>query len=130
MAHQFQKHYTRAEARALLPKVRQWLKRLVLLRSDLDQREKALVELMSGGRDIGGPAVNAWCRAMADLQGVLKEFYNRQIQIKRIERALIDFPAILDGKEVFLCWEEGEKDIEYWHDLHAGYAGRQPFEES
>ena len=32
---------------------------------------------------------------------------------------------ILDGKEIFLCWEDGEEDIEYWHDLEAGYAGRQ-----
>jgi len=33
--------------------------------------------------------------------------------------------AILDGKEVFLCWEQDEEDIEFWHDLHSGYAGRE-----
>ena len=38
---------------------------------------------------------------------------------------LIDFPAIIGGREVFLCWEQDEDDIEFWHDIDAGYAGRE-----
>jgi len=38
---------------------------------------------------------------------------------------LIDFPAIIGGNEVFLCWEQDEEDIEFWHDLESGYAGRE-----
>jgi hypothetical protein len=45
--------------------------------------------------------------------------------LKDLERGLIDFPAIIGGKEVFLCWEQDEEDIEFWHDLDAGYAGRE-----
>ena len=41
------------------------------------------------------------------------------------ERGLVDFPAILAGREVFLCWEQDEEDIEFWHDLASGYAGRE-----
>ena len=51
------------------------------------------------------------------------EFQRREIQVKDIDRGLIDFPALLGGKEVFLCWEQDEEDIEFWHDLDAGYAG-------
>jgi hypothetical protein len=39
---------------------------------------------------------------------------------------LIDFPALIGDKEVFLCWEKDEDDIEYWHDIDSGYAGREP----
>jgi hypothetical protein len=38
---------------------------------------------------------------------------------------LIDFPAIIDGKEVFLCWRSDEDDIMYYHDADAGFAGRK-----
>ena len=59
------------------------------------------------------------------MQEILAEFQQRQIQIKDIERGLIDFPAIIGGREVFLCWEQDEEDIEFWHDLDTGYAGRE-----
>ncbi|HEU0039976.1 MAG TPA: DUF2203 family protein [Verrucomicrobiae bacterium] len=38
---------------------------------------------------------------------------------------MVDFPAIIGGKEVFLCWEQDEAGIEFWHDLDAGYGGRE-----
>jgi len=57
---------------------------------------------------------------------VLREFARRQIQLQDLDRGLVDFPAIVGGREVFLCWEEGEKEVEYWHELDAGYAGREP----
>jgi hypothetical protein len=125
MAYQFQKHYTREEARALLPEVRLWLKRLDQLRADLEKHEGRLNGLMSPGRDMGGGSVNAWVRILADLEGVLVEFHRREIQVKDLDRGLIDFPAIIGGKEVFLCWEQDEEDVEFWHDLDAGYAGRE-----
>ena len=48
--------------------------------------------------------------------------------VRDIDRGLIDFPAILDGREAYLCWELGEAGIGYWHDLEAGYGGRQPLD--
>ena len=125
MDFRFKKHYPREEARTLLPHVRLWLKRVVQVREELQKSEEGLSELMEPGRDLGGPLVNGWIRALADLKDVLLEFHRRDIQVKDIERGLLDFPAIIDGKEVFLCWELGEEDIEFWHDLDTGYAGRE-----
>jgi hypothetical protein len=53
------------------------------------------------------------------------QFTSRDIQLKDLDRGLLDFPAIIGNKEVFLCWEQGEDDIEFWHDLDTGYAGRE-----
>jgi hypothetical protein len=78
------------------------------------------------GRDLGGEAVNLWLRIYADVRETLSEFQKREIQIKDLDRGLIDFPAFVAGKEVFLCWELDEEDIEFWHDLDTGYAGREP----
>ena len=55
----------------------------------------------------------------------MREFQSREIQIKDLERGLIDFPAIRGGREIFLCWEKDEEDIEYWHELDTGFAGRE-----
>ena len=126
MAYRFEKHYTLEEARALLPQVREWLKRLNDLRPELNRFDKRLTSLMSPGCDVGGNLVNGWIRTLAGMQEVLGEFERRQIQIKDIERGLVDFPAVIGGKEVFLCWEQDEDDIEFWHDLEAGYSGREP----
>ena len=125
MAYQFEKHYTRDEARGMLPQVRQWLARLVRQQAELQKLEGRLSGLMVPGADLGGQLVNAWVRALAELEAVLLEFQLREIQVKDVERGLIDFPAIIGGKEVFLCWEQDEEDVEFWHDLDTGYAGRE-----
>ena len=125
MAWHFNKHFTIEEARALLPKVREWIARLNHLRDELEKQEKRLAALMAPGCDVGGSLVNTWVRTLSDTQEVLLEFHRREIQIKDPNRGLIDFPAIIGGKEVFLCWEQDEEDIEYWHDLDSGYAGRE-----
>lgn len=121
----FKKHYTPAEARTLLPKIRQWLERLVSLRDDLARQEQRVDGLMAQGADVGGQTVNGWVKTMAEFRGLLLEFHSREIQIKDLDRGLIDFPSLIGEREVFLCWEQGEPDVEFWHELDAGYAGRQ-----
>ncbi len=129
MPNMFQKHYTREEVRALLPRVRGWLQRLSELREQLGKQDKKLEKLLEPGRDLGGPIVDNWARTLAQIKSVLYEFLQREIQIKDLSRGLLDFPALMDDKEVFLCWERGEADVEFWHELDAGYAGRQRLDE-
>lgn len=50
----------------------------------------------------------------------------RGILVKGIDPGLVDFPSISDGREVYLCWREGETGIEFWHEVDAGFPGRQP----
>jgi len=125
MEHRFNKHYTREEAQALLPQLRQWLKRLNELRRDLERSDKRLTSLMHPANDLGGDLVNRWIRTLAEMQELLGEFQRREIQIKDLERGLVDFPAIIGGREVFLCWEQDEDAVEFWHDLDTGYGGRE-----
>ena len=125
MEYRFHKHYTLEQARALLPSVQEWLNEMQRLRTKLQKHEEKIEALAEPGCDIGGPAVNRWVEVMGHIKEVLMEFHRREIQIKDLDRGLIDFPALIDGREVFLCWEQGEEDIEFWHDLDAGYAGRE-----
>lgn len=125
MSWQFRKHYTRDEARALIPQLRRWLDELRDLRACFDRDIERATQLMRTGQDIGGPTVNSWIRAAVGMRRVLTELQRREIQIKDVERGLVDFPALIGGREVFFCWEKDEEDIEYWHDLDTGYAGRE-----
>lgn len=122
---QFTKHYTRDEARQLLPQITEWLGELRQARDLLNHFDEQLTRELASGKDLGGEMVNRYIKTLANVREILQRFQNRQIQVKDLDRGLIDFPAFIAGKEVFLCWESGEEDIEFWHDLDTGYAGRE-----
>ena len=125
MPYRFTRHYTRDEARALLPQVREWLATLNRLRAEVERYDQRLSGLNAAGQDTGGETVNHWIRALAGMQRILAEFQRREIFVKDLSRGLVDFPAIIGGREVFLCWEADEDKIEFWHDLETGYGGRE-----
>lgn len=126
MAHRFRQHYTPDDARHLLPDIRRWLADLRAAREAALEADETLAPLLKTGADIGGPTVTRLWRAMAALRTAADHFARREILIKDVGRGLIDFPAFIDGREVFLCWEENEDDVGYWHELDTGYAGRCP----
>lgn len=59
------------------------------------------------------------------LEGYVDELRKLGVQLKDPVVGLIDFPAIIDDREVFLCWKLGEADVAHWHELDAGFSGRQ-----
>ena len=117
------------EANALLPDVR----RIVAAISRSHGRVAASQEdsrLAAEGAQSGGgfmPGGVGYVRALMRLAESVGELETLGVQLKDYERGLIDFPAMRDGRVVLLCWQLGEGDqIEWWHDLDAGFAGRQP----
>lgn len=110
----------------MLPLVRRWLAEFARLRQEFESKDSTIASMTVGGSDVGGELAESWVALLAEMKGVLKEFERHQIELKDPERGLVDFPAIREGREVFLCWESGESDIEHWHELDAGYAGREP----
>ena len=109
----------------MVPQLRAWLADLNRLREEVERYDKRLSGLNTEGQDTGGQTVNDWIRALAAMQEILLEFQQRQIFIKDLTRGLVDFPALIGGREVFLCWEADEDEVEFWHDLDAGYVGRE-----
>jgi hypothetical protein len=121
----FSKHYTLEEARALLPMIRRWLSELEARQKQLQALDERVAALLAKGDDAGGEPVNQLIKTLAQCQQTLREFRRRQIQVKDLRRGLLDFPSLREGREVFLCWEKDEEDIEFWHDLESGYGGRE-----
>jgi hypothetical protein len=51
------------------------------------------------------------------------------LTLRDIERGLVDFPALVSGRQVWLCWRQGESSVDWWHDLDTGFDGRRPLAE-
>ncbi len=95
------------------------------VRPRVREAEEVFGPRLAAGEDLGGPATIAFVRDLGQLHDLLRKFHSRNIQLKDPERGLVDFPAQLDGREVFLCWEKSEADITHWHAIDEGFAGRQ-----
>ena len=59
----------------------------------------------------------------------MAELRELEVVLRDLDRGLLDFPSMRDGREVYLCWQEGEDAIEYWHEPEAGFAGRRPLDD-
>lgn len=128
MNNRFRHHYTREEARKLLPQVTEWLESLLRAREEMSKATVLLDGFLREGCDVGGALLQRYLNAFLELRCTLREFSRREIFVKDLDKGLIDFPSFFGGREVFLCWEMGEPDIEHWHELDAGYSGREPIE--
>lgn len=68
-------------------------------------------------------------KAVQEAQDTLAEIDEIGVQVKDLEEGLLDFPAILDGRAVLLCWKLGEPAIAHWHTEEEGFAGRKPLDD-
>lgn len=120
------RHYTVAEANAALGWVKERIDRLRAARKGLTDEEAraALGEATPGNG--GGQPGKVVSEAFLELRDALFELQAMEVVLRDLERGLVDFPSLRDGEEIYLCWEEGEDEIGWWHDPGSGYAGRQP----
>jgi len=65
---------------------------------------------------------------VAKIESHLADLTAAGIQVKDVERGLVDFPHWRDGEEVFLCWQLGEPELRFWHRIDDGFAGRRALE--
>jgi len=123
---EFAKHFTLAEARAMLPQLRQHFKELHASRERARQADEKLGNsLAKSGGDLGGKLVAAMTAELVALNAEIRQLQERGVVIKDFDRGLVDFPSLRNGREVFLCWELEEDEIEFFHEIEEGYAGRE-----
>jgi len=68
-------------------------------------------------------------RVAAEIEDFVEELHNLGVECKSFETGLLDFPSERDGRPVYLCWQHGEPRVAHWHEIDAGFAGRQPLQE-
>jgi hypothetical protein len=128
-----EREFTLEEARELVPWLSQVFRKLERPRARARQLDAVVKELqgkISG--DGGGSSQGQLHRhrrelreASAEIEGAVSEIQERGILVKGMEPGLVDFPHQRKGRQVYLCWREGEPEIAFWHDIDTGFAGRQ-----
>ncbi len=122
----FQKHFTLEEARALLPQLRNALKDAQRRRQRFSETDEKLGKMTThAGSDLGGKDVSSMMMDLLQVNVQVRRIQEMGVVIKDFDRGLVDFPHLRQGREVFLCWELEEDDIEFWHDIETGYGGRE-----
>jgi hypothetical protein len=129
------KYYTVQAANMLLPQLTQLLQQVQAL-----VRQKGMVDgrvaqvrnsIRSNGyhNPIEDPMVE---QASGALNNALRDAFNQldtwDIELKDIQTGLIDFRAMREGREIYLCWRLGEPEVKYWHELMTDFDGRQPLD--
>jgi hypothetical protein len=64
----------------------------------------------------------------AGLERCITELVQLGVEVKDVDRGLVDFPALHEGAEILLCWHVGEDAVDHWHGLEEGFAGRKPID--
>ncbi len=126
------KYFTAAEANATLPLVRSIVKDITELAVSLRDRHERLTRL-GGDRRVLGEAYQEEMQTMQDdldraqdqMKDYVQELHALGVELKDYYTGLVDFPAWMNGHEVYLCWRLGEPEVAHWHELDAGFAGRQ-----
>jgi hypothetical protein len=120
------RHFTVEQANQALETVRPLMQRLRDARDLLTDEEAHAALTDAAPTNGGGESGTQVGEAFLEVRRLLLALQEAGLVVRDIERGLIDFPAILDGREVYLCWELGEDDVAFWHDLEGGFGGREP----
>lgn len=123
------KLFTVEEANDLLPSIRPKLEKLRSLYKKIDVFREPVKAAAKAAESGGGGMENAsvYVESLYEIGKLTAEFHNIGVELKDYSRGLIDFPSLKDGRVVLLCWQLGEDEkIEWWHEIEAGFAGRQP----
>jgi hypothetical protein len=123
------KLFTVEEANSLLPSVRPIVKSIQRSHRHL-QSYQTIAKHAAEGAELGGGGTahgERYAHLLIRLSAGASQLESLGIQLKDYAQGLIDFPSMRDGRVVLLCWRADEGDqVEWWHDVEAGFAGRQP----
>lgn len=132
------RRFTHAEAQSLIPQVGRLLRNAMAAKSDYDEAERAIQSfservMMMGGmivdREKAVESRSQRDQAAARLRSGIEAVQETGCLIKDLDIGLVDFPTLLRGVEVYLCWKLGEEAIEFWHGVDEGFRGRKSIDQ-
>ena len=124
--HLHERHFTVAQANAALPWVTERIERLRRARAQLGDEEARAALADAGPANGGGGPGRVVSEGFLEMRSALGELQAGEVVLRDLDRGLVDFPALREGEEVYLCWEEGEDEVAHWHPPSSGFGGRQP----
>jgi hypothetical protein len=122
-------YFSLQEANEALNIIRPLMDEVQMIRQKiLENQPEAWPAIEKSAGNGGNRALSNLVQDFERLDALVHQIQDTGAQIKDINTGLLDFSALKNGREVYLCWQHGEDDIQYWHEVEAGFAGRQPIE--
>ena len=122
-------YFTLQEANEALNVIRPLMDEVQVIRQKiLENQPEAWPAIEKSAGNGGNRALSAMVKDFEKLDTLVHQIQDMGVLVKDINLGLLDFPALREGKEVYLCWKHGEEEIAFWHEVEAGFAGRQPIE--
>lgn len=119
-------YFTLQEANEALISIRAWMEEVQTIRGEILAHQPEIWSVMEKSAGNGGnPTLSRMVKTFDRLDELIHSIQDAGAIIKDINTGLLDFPALRDGREVYLCWKYGEGDIAFWHEIEDGFAGRQ-----
>jgi hypothetical protein len=126
MAHRY---FTLQEANEALNLIRPLMDEVQAIRLKiLKNQPEAWPAIEKSAGNGGNRALSNMVQDFEKFDALIHRIQDTDVLIKDVNLGLLDFPALKDGREVYLCWQYREEDIAFWHEIEAGYAGRQPID--
>ncbi len=123
------RYFTLQEANAALQVIRPWMEEIQAIRRNILAHQPEIWPAIEKSAGNGGNlTLSRLVREFERLDDLLHRVQAMGTLVKDINTGLLDFPALREGREVYLCWQYGEEKIAFWHEVEAGFAGRQPIE--
>jgi len=127
------RHFTVEQAQATLPLVRRIVSDLLDLhprwRTAVAAFETEQAVVSASGETPAARTLRLEAGRLAgEIEACLEEFEQVGCVFKGFDAGLVDFPAVIDGRDVYLCWQYDEPRVEHWHEIDGGFAGRQPID--
>jgi len=120
------KYFTLQEANQELISIRAWMDEIQTIRGEILKHQPEIWSVMEKSAGNGGnPTLSRMVKSFDRLDELIHAIQDSSVIIKDINTGLLDFPALRDEREVYLCWKYGEHDIQFWHEIEDGFAGRQ-----
>lgn len=120
------RYFTLPEANQALYNIRPWMDEIQTIRSEILVHQPEIWSVMEKSAGNGGnPTLSRMVKTFDRLDALIHNLQDTGVIIKDINTGLLDFPAIKDEREVYLCWQYGEDEIAFWHEIEDGFAGRQ-----
>jgi hypothetical protein len=121
-----QKYFTLQTATNALTVIRPLMDEIQSIRKEILVRQPDVWPVVERAAGNGGSqAASQMVKEFERLDALVHQVQATGALFKDINLGLLDFPALRDGREVYLCWKYGEGDIAFWHEIEAGYAGRR-----
>ncbi len=121
------RYFTLEQARAVLEIIRPLVAEILEIRKSILSREPQVWPVVAKAAGNGGnQAASQVVQEFDRLDQAVRAILATGALLKDINIGLVDFPALREDREIYLCWKYGEEDIRFWHETDAGYAGRKP----